>query len=388
MKALLRHLVFSVSPLPAALVATLLLAFSASSQAHNEAFSQLSLHQALDGKVTGHLEVPLTLLDRLLDFDLNNDQKLSWQELLQQEARITSWIETSVSFRLSEQLCQPIWRPLQLRQVDVGVNLYLALQLECTQPLSATHTLTIEYDLLFDQDPTQRVWVRYQNASAQDTETHLLLADARSIELGAETRKFWPQQWRFLTEGVIHILIGWDHLLFLFALLLPAIFRLHNGVRSVHTRFRPLLYDVCRIVTAFTLAHSLTLALAALGQVELAASWIEFSIAASVVFSALLFWVPRAHAYRWHLAFAFGLVHGFGFANLLRDIQLPQEGFVAALLSFNLGVEFGQLFIVSLVLPFMFWLRNSRAYTAVGIPVGMLAIASMGVFWMLERSSV
>ena len=114
------------------------------------------------------------------------------------------------------------------------------------------------------------------------------------------------------------------------------------------------------VVTAFTLAHSITLTLAALRLVELPSRLVESAIAASVVLAAVNNLVPVVERRRWMVAFAFGLIHGFGFASVLAELGLPQETLVLSLLGFNLGVELGQLAIVAVFLPTAYALRNTR----------------------------
>jgi len=170
------------------------------------------------------------------------------------------------------------------------------------------------------------------------------------------------------TVGVEHIVIGYDHILFLLALI-------------VVSRPRKLV----ALVTAFTIAHSITLALATLGWVELPANLVETAIAATIVFTAVEnFWITDT-AGRWKTTFAFGLIHGFGFAGVLRDLGLPTEGFLRALLAFNLGVEAGQLAIVAILA----WPAAQLARWKHGPIVRRVvsaAIAFCGLGWFLDRA--
>jgi hypothetical protein len=174
--------------------------------------------------------------------------------------------------------------------------------------------------------------------------------------------------WLFFRLGVEHILIGYDHILFLVSLILV------SDLRSL-----------VKIVTAFTVAHSITLALATLGWVDLPSSLVETAIAATIVFTALEnLWIADASG-RWRLTFLFGLVHGFGFAGVLRDLALPTEGFLRALLAFNLGVEAGQLAIVAaLAVPAAALARSRHARWIRG---GLsIAIALAGLGWLVDRA--
>jgi len=136
---------------------------------------------------------------------------------------------------------------------------------------------------------------------------------------------------------VWHIWIGFDHILFLLSLLLPAVLAFGGGRWQAVERFAPAFWDVFKIVTSFTVAHSITLSLAALGVISLPSRLVESAIATSVVLAALNNVFPLVHGRRWMVAFFFGLVHGFGFASVLRDLGLPQNALLIALVGFNLG---------------------------------------------------
>jgi hypothetical protein len=143
---------------------------------------------------------------------------------------------------------------------------------------------------------------------------------------------------------------------------------------------------VLRIVTAFTVAHSITLSLATLGLVSLPSRWVESAIAASVVLAALNNIWPLFQARRWSVAFVFGLVHGFGFASVLADLGLPQGVLAVALVGFNVGVELGQLAIVAVFLPLAFALRRSLFYRRGLLLGGSWLIALLAAVWFLERA--
>jgi hypothetical protein len=193
----------------------------------------------------------------------------------------------------------------------------------------------------------------------------------------------------FIRAGMWHIWIGFDHVCFLLALLLPAVLhRTRRGATGGAWQPRERLGDVVRevlgVVSAFTLAHSITLALAALGWVSLPARLIETTIALSVAAAALNNLVRGIDA-RWAVAFVLGLVHGFGFSSALAGLGLPGRGLVVALLGFNLGVELGQAAIVAVFLPLAFALRRTRFYRVVLI-VASLAMAALALHWSYLRA--
>ncbi|HEX2861504.1 MAG TPA: HupE/UreJ family protein [Lacunisphaera sp.] len=182
-----------------------------------------------------------------------------------------------------------------------------------------------------------------------------------------------PGFWGFLKLGVEHIWTGYDHLLFLFGLLL------------VCRSFR----SVVIVITCFTLAHSLTLALATLEVVSLPSRFVEAVIAASIVFVGLEnLWrrggEPKG---RWILTFVFGLVHGFGFASVLRDLGVGATGggLLLPLFTFNLGVELGQVAVAAVVLPLFWQLRKNEQFARIAPPVLSALVALAGLYWLLER---
>lgn len=181
--------------------------------------------------------------------------------------------------------------------------------------------------------------------------------------------------WGFFQLGVEHIWTGYDHLLFLFALLVVC-----RSFRSIVT-----------IVTCFTVAHSITLALATLDVVNLPARLVEPVIAASIVYVGVenLLLKGKEPTGRTVLTFLFGLVHGFGFAGVLRDLGVGRDGsgeIALPLFSFNLGVEIGQIVIAAIILPFIWKLRKRPSFATRGVPVLSGIVAAAGMFWLLERT--
>jgi len=190
----------------------------------------------------------------------------------------------------------------------------------------------------------------------------------------ADTPTEAPTFWGFLTLGVEHIWTGYDHLLFLFALLV------------VCRTFR----SIVAIITCFTVAHSLTLALATLDLVNLPSRLVEPAIAASIVFVGVenLFRRGEEPKGRWALTFAFGLIHGFGFASVLKELGVGRggQGLAMPLFTFNAGVEIGQVVVAAIVLPIVWKLRKNEKFVRVGVPLLSAIVAVAGLYWFLERT--
>jgi hypothetical protein len=256
----------------------------------------------------------------------------------------------------------------------------LKFRVDCPAP---PRVLGITYKLFSDLDPQHRGLLNLQANGANRTAILGPQAPTQQFELKALNRL---SQFRdYGAEGVWHIWVGYDHILFLLSLLLPAVLAWREGRWGAADSFREAFWDVVRIVTSFTVAHSITLSLATLGVLSLPSRWIESAIALSVVLAALNNVVTVFHGRRWIVAFCFGLIHGFGFASVLADLGLPQGTLLLALVGFNLGVECGQLAIVSAFLPLAFALRGTRLYQRFVLVSGSLLIVGIAGIWLAER---
>jgi hydrogenase/urease accessory protein HupE len=186
-------------------------------------------------------------------------------------------------------------------------------------------------------------------------------AESRSLSFG-----------QFMVLGVEHIWTGYDHLLFLFALLV------------VTRSFRSALV----VITAFTLAHSITLAVATFDLAQIPARYTEPLIAASIIYVGVENLARRGETRgRWVLTFAFGLIHGFGFASVLRDLGVGGRagGVAMPLFAFNLGVELGQIAVAAIVLPLIWWLRRKKSFLQRGVPACSAMVALAGAYWFVRR---
>ncbi|WP_274363966.1 HupE/UreJ family protein [Paenibacillus thermotolerans] len=229
--------------------------------------------------------------------------------------------------------------------------------------------LSIGYDAFFEVAPDHTNIAAFRIGEEQSFQ-HLFSGDNKvwtgrlgEAPLVAETVV------QFVLLGIEHILTGYDHLLFLFALLL------------IRASFR----QTIAIVTSFTVAHSITLALAALNIVSLPSRFVEAFIALSIVYVVIenVFRV-KPIKYRWVLTFIFGLIHGFGFAGALREIGLPKSQEMYALVTFNVGVELGQLAVVCVVLPLLFAIGGRSWYSRMQLAASCL-IGAFGLFWLVSR---
>lgn len=212
------------------------------------------------------------------------------------------------------------------------------------------HALTVEGEAVAVLDAAH-------TEAGFDTDAPHTLADSAGVAV------------EYVHLGVEHILIGWDHLAFLLALLLVA----RSGPAML------------RIVTGFTVAHSITLSLAALGLVTPPAWIVEAAIAASIAYAGFENLFAPSERRRIALTFGLGLIHGFGFAGVLGDLGLPKQDLLLALVAFNGGVELGQLGLCALALPVLLWMARVPAWHRRAVPALSLALAALGLWWTVER---
>ena len=370
------------------LLLSLSLAFGcATAWAHKPSDSYLSLRAQADGRIEAQWDIALRDLDYLLQLDRDGNAEITWGEVRQRGGEITELATRRLVLRSGDQVCA--WqppdpsRPLALDRHSDGTYAVLRLQAVCPALVS---NLVVQYSLLFDVDPTHRGLVQWQPPGETRAQPLLFATDSALQTLSLTAPSAWETLRQYVAEGAWHIWIGFDHILFLLALLLPAVLVPAAGRWVPVDSLRPAVMDTVRVVTAFTLAHSITLSLAALQWVALPSRWVESVIAASVVVAAVNNLFPRANQRRWQMALLFGLIHGFGFASVLADLGLPSSALVLALVGFNVGVELGQLAVVGAFLPVAFALRRTAFYRTGVVAGGSWVIGALASWWLVQRA--
>jgi len=315
-----------------------------------------------------------------MGLDSNGNGDITWGELRQRQSELSAWALARLTLARGG-ACSLGVEQLQVDEHTDGHYAVLQLRGQCP---SASADLQLAYHLMFEVDALHRGLLRLNLDGS--TQTAVLAPESATQNFKAQGGSRLAQFGQYLVEGIWHIWIGFDHILFLLSLLLPAVLVFqHPGWRAV-AHFGQALREVLMVVTAFTAAHSITLTLAALRLVELPSRLVESTIALSVVLAAANNLKPVVAHRRWLMAFGFGLIHGFGFASVLADLGLPQGALVLSLLGFNLGVEVGQLAIVAAFLPLAFWLRHSAFYRR-GVFVGGSALTlCLAAVWLVERA--
>lgn len=362
-------------------IVLLLSCFGSVSHAHKPSDSYLRITGGGE-LLTAEWDIALKDLEFLLGLDANQDGDITWGELKSQRDAVTAHALSRLRITADGIECKLQAKELMVTQHSDGS--YAVLQL-LTDASGHAETLKIEYSLLFEVDPTHRGLVLYNNG--ESASTHVLSPTEPELELQTSESGLLNTFVTYVGEGVWHIWIGFDHILFLLSLLLPAVFVLKAEAKEWQPveAFRPALHTVTKVVTVFTIAHSITLWLAVMEYVTIPSQFIEATIAFSIVVTALNNLYPILPFPSWVIAFAFGLIHGFGFANVLLDLGLSNVTLGVSLFGFNVGVELGQLAIVLIFLPFAYALRRTGFYKWVIFRFGSVAVALVALIWMYER---
>jgi hypothetical protein len=357
-----------------------LLFLNAPAWAHKPSDSYLSL-TVQDNRVEGRWDIALRDLDDAIGLDADGDGAITWGEVTRQHDEIAAYALSRLTLSSGAEPCRTSAREHLIDNHTDGAYEVLLFTASCG---NVVEQLGADYRLLFDRDAQHKGLLRLTHGSI--TTTAIFSQEAPSQQFTIGDGSAWRQVGQYLHEGIWHIWLGYDHVLFLLALLLPAVLRRVQDRWEPAQDFVSAFWEVAAIVTSFTLAHSVTLGLATAGLVSLPSRLVESAIAASVVFAGISNLYPLLVQRRWLVAFLFGLIHGFGFASVLSDLGLPKGSLALSLVSFNLGVEAGQLAIVGAFLPFAFWLRRSWLYQRGIFVTGSLAIITLAVLWLIERA--
>ncbi|MEO1334144.1 MAG: HupE/UreJ family protein, partial [Myxococcota bacterium] len=325
-----------------------------------------SVDLVVDG-ATANATVRLSAFEAAVALGLGADA--SSEALLDAAAPVVERLRTQLIVSAEGRPCSAQTRSTSVIEDVLVVDLHYAC--------AAASALTFaDLDLAHTNDHQTRLAVEQA-----DTRQLFIISSAAPIEL---VTIGWAQTLvTFVWQGAVHLVTGYDHLLFLFTLVLGA------GLIAQRQGLRPSFVSIATIVTAFTVGHSITLAVAVLGYVTVPGSIVEPAIALSIALAALLNLIrPDSGDGRPMVALVFGLVHGFGFSSVLAEFGLPAHYRAWALLSFNLGIEVAQLTLVLIALVPLVWLAKRQWYRPVVNTFGSALAALCGLLWFAERTSL
>ena len=317
-------------------------------------------------------------INHLIDIDVNRDGHFSSSELDLVKNEISGLIENNVQLHAGNKLL-----PAQQNSIHFEPNDSLNAQLIFNHQTQSA--LNLSLSLIKDLPRGHRQYISINNEGKQFQK--ILNKNSASILLSKEQNTSTSVLKDYFIDGIIHIWQGLDHLIFLLTLLLPAVLIFKNHLWFGADNISAVFTDTVKIITAFTVAHSITLSLAVFKLVSLPSKWVEIVIAISVIIAAVNNLKPFIFKSRWIVAFVFGLIHGFGFATVLLELGLSSKQTLLSLLGFNLGVEAGQLIIVLILLPVAYIMRATALYQTWIFKGGSLASIFIASFWTIQRIS-
>ncbi len=324
-------------------------------------------------------EVESNNLESVFDLDSNKNEIISWKELKKFKPQILNYLNPHFQLWMDSQKIDLHFDSFELERKDDQTFLILSQTLN---PRNSVQSIRINYDLFFDMDPQQICMIRIQQKDKQAPVVETLKKNKRNINIELENFSITTSMLNFFIEGIWHIWMGWDHLLFLLMLIVASL----NQYLVSQTRAQ-VGKEIIKIVTSFSIAHSVTLILSSLEIITLPVKWVEISIAVSVLITAIVNLRPKQAPALWQVAFVFGLIHGFGFANALQAMELEGEYLVYLLFSFNIGVETGQLALVLIVLPLLMYLKRKMSLFSIVMKLISSTTAVIAIKWVIERIS-
>lgn len=351
--------------------------------AHKPSTSYMQMVQLQHGFST-IWHIPIRELNYVFDLDIDSDHRVTWGELLKKSREIKAYAKSSFQVYGDETPCLYGNMAFEVEALSDGAYLVLSFLLDCVPSLVS---LDMNYSLFHNYDPLHRGVLKLE---LEDASYPISFSEAQpQRSLAVASLSLLPFVSKYLREGILHILAGLDHILFVFCLvfshLLRGSVRLNSDI-DVDEGRRQRYITFLKVISMFTLGHSLSLLVATFDWVSISSRIVESTIAASVFIAALnnVFRFIR----RWELTiiFAFGLVHGLGFAGVLQEIDLPLFELVLSLLFFNIGIELGQIIIVLSLVPLLYFLNYLPLIRAKVNLVGSVAISCLALVWFIERA--
>ena len=382
------------------LVLLLLLPFAASAHKESDAYLTLSTDPARPTVLHGQFDIALRDLAFVLDIDANQDAAVTWGEVKASRAAIERYALGGITIKGDGLTCETHPTGQKIDEHNDGAYDVILFDAVCDKEIPSR--LTLVYTLFEDVDPYHRGIVTIH---AGDRVAGAVLGPktpTATLDLREPDR--WNQFKSFVVDGVWHIWTGPDHLLFILSLLLPAVLyrsastaaraspQLQVLALASQTGWIPVpklsraMIELIKVVSGFTVSHSVTLTLSVLGYINLPSRLVESGIALSIIVAAANNLWPIVTRRAWVVAFAFGFIHGLGFASALAGLSLPPVAMATSLGGFSLGVELGQESIVLPFLPLAFLLRKTRFYQVGVVRWGSWAIIAIASLWLVQRA--
>lgn len=376
--------------LPASVLILFACLFSLSAEAHrlNEHYIYLDVAEE---RLQGHFDYALTDLDKVFALDADGDGIPTQAEYPPKAAQVEAELQSRLRF-FHDGKTYPV-KVTGSKTDRFGKRDFAQVFFDVPGLQPVPSHIEVEYQFAYQGlESTHRSMLLIENNPRTNT-----VANEANVSLifgpGEERQNLSlvPIPWTdtlktFIRHGAWHIWIGLDHILFIIALLLPSVMVLRDRRWVAAEDFRTAFIFVIKVITLFTVAHSITLSLAALGVARLPERLVEAVIAGSIIVVALNNIYPFLLRYTWLVVFGFGLFHGLGFANVLSPLGVQKGSLAMSLIGFNIGVELGQLAIIAATFPLLFIIRNWQPYRFSVLALGSAVLVTISAFWFVERA--
>ncbi|WP_345271868.1 HupE/UreJ family protein [Flaviramulus aquimarinus] len=370
--------------------------------AHHPDNSLLYLRVYENANIEGDFHINVNELNDVLGFNLS--QHTSIEEITPHLNKIKAYLLKNTSFSYQNKAYSIVFTDeIDFLWVTYGDFIILDFYLENTE--MTPDELDVTYKVFIEEEPHHMnlLGIAYNwKAGLINNEKNIALNFSNNDwnkTLSLKEGSIWTGFNAMIKQGIWHIWIGIDHILFIIALILPAVVRrrinITEGAQSSSKfniwswepvdKFKPAFLYIVKIITFFTIAHTITLSLASLQIIELPSQFVESIIAFSIGLAAYHNIKPIFKGRDWVIAFVFGLFHGFGFASVLGELGFNGEHLTLSLLGFNIGVEIGQLAIIAAIFPLLFLIRKLKLYPKFLVYLSVLLII-ISLYWLIERA--
>ncbi|MEM7044295.1 MAG: HupE/UreJ family protein [Pseudomonadota bacterium] len=345
-----------------------------------------------ENSLSGRFEVPFQEVSKAVPLDTDGDGTITKEEFTAKADDVYDHLQPLLIFYNGDR-AHPV-EILDHQFLDVDFDTFAQIRFEVPTLGQPPEMLDADYHFLMDGiDRNHRGLLIIESNTragiAENEAQHSLVfsESQRRQSFNVDGVSDWVIFSRFVGEGIYHIVpIGYDHILFLLSLLLASVMVVRSGKWTPAPNFREPFWFVVKVVTLFTVAHTMTLTLAALGIIRLPVMLVEAVIALSIAVAAVNNLYPFIANRTWSIVFFLGLFHGFGFANVLDPLGADGHSLVAALAGFNIGVEIGQLIVIVAAFPVLFFIRRLPVYKPLVLQAGSVALIAIAGFWFVERT--
>ncbi|MFS4492234.1 HupE/UreJ family protein [Maribacter sp. 2308TA10-17] len=341
-------------------------------------------------------------------FGLNLPKYPKWADIEPHVDMIKAYLLKNTSFSSKYGDHKILFTDVDSSMVWTSFGYFVKIPFHLENSETLPDDLLVTYSAFIKENPNTRnlLTMEYNwKAGLVNNETMFALdfkEGAVTKTLDLTEKSYWKGFVAMVEQGIWHIWIGLDHILFLLALILPSVVRrtqtatvgsnMEVGKSKFNIwgwapvdRFRPAFLYILKIITFFTIAHTITLSLAALNIIVLPSRLVESIIALSIGLAAYHNIKPIFKGKDWLIAFVFGLFHGFGFASVMGELGFKGEFLTLTLLGFNVGVEIGQVLIIALIFPILYFLRNLKSYPKILVYLSAILIV-VSLYWLVERA--